>query len=109
MSRLYISICRRPMTRTVPGTHTRDLSLRSTSVHMVNSDSSFKLFSSSRMASASLSGSPVRRAGNRTGLHAAVFHAHEHFGGRADQLLVAKLQEELIRARAGFLDALEEF
>mmetsp|Transcript_100904 Transcript_100904/g.291829 ORF Transcript_100904/g.291829 Transcript_100904/m.291829 type:complete len:217 (-) Transcript_100904:764-1414(-) len=41
MSRLYISICRRPMTFTVPCWQIRDLSLRSTSVHMVISDSSF--------------------------------------------------------------------
>ncbi len=41
---------------------TRDLSLRSTSVHMVSSDSSLVELSSSRMLSASRSGSPVRRA-----------------------------------------------
>mmetsp|Transcript_47538 Transcript_47538/g.133828 ORF Transcript_47538/g.133828 Transcript_47538/m.133828 type:complete len:218 (+) Transcript_47538:1160-1813(+) len=41
MSRLYISICRRPMTFTVPCLQIRDLSFRSTSVHMVISDSSF--------------------------------------------------------------------
>ena len=60
ISRLYISICRRPMTRTLPGTQIRDLSLRSTSVHMVSSDSSFAESSSVRMFSASSSGSPPR-------------------------------------------------
>ena len=40
ISREAISICRRPITSTVPGTQTRALSLRSTSVHMVSSDSS---------------------------------------------------------------------
>ena len=52
---------RRPSTFTVPGTETRDLSLRSTSVHMVSSDSSLAEESSSRMLSASCIGSPVRR------------------------------------------------
>ena len=61
ISRLYISICRRPMTLTVPGTQTRDLSLRSTSVHMVSSDSSLEESSSVRMFSASSSG-PAPRA-----------------------------------------------
>ena len=53
MTREYISICLRPMTRTLPGTQIRDLSLRSTSVHIVSSDSSFSEFKSSRMFSAS--------------------------------------------------------
>ncbi len=61
MSRRYISICRRPITRTLPGTQTRDLSLRSTSVHMVSSDSSLAELSSDRMFSASSSGSVPRR------------------------------------------------
>ena len=60
ISRLYISICRRPITRTLPGTQTRDLSLRSTSVHMVSSDSSLAELSSVRMFSASSSGSVPR-------------------------------------------------
>ena len=50
------------MTFTVPGSQTRDLSLRSTSVHMVSSDSSFDDFSSSLILSASRMGSPVRCA-----------------------------------------------
>ncbi len=41
------------MTLTLPATQTRDLSLRSTSVHIVNSLSSFFELSSSRMRSAS--------------------------------------------------------
>mmetsp|Transcript_27916 Transcript_27916/g.59763 ORF Transcript_27916/g.59763 Transcript_27916/m.59763 type:complete len:220 (-) Transcript_27916:676-1335(-) len=41
IKRLYISIWRRPMTWTDPGSQMRDLSLRSTSVHMVSSLSSF--------------------------------------------------------------------
>ena len=61
ISRLYISICRRPITRTLPGTQTRDLSFRSTSVHMVSSDSSLAELSSSRMFSASARGSAPRR------------------------------------------------
>ena len=60
ISRLYISICRRPMTFTDPGTHTRDLSLRSTSVHMVSSDSSLADRSSVTMFAASSSGSAPR-------------------------------------------------
>src|SRR5205823_3814125 len=53
MRREYISIWRRPMTLTLPATQTRDLSLRSTSVHIVNSLSSFFELSSSRICSAS--------------------------------------------------------
>ena len=60
ISRLYISICRRPITRTLPGTQTRDLSLRSTSVHMVSSDSSLAEPSSTAMLAASSSGSAPR-------------------------------------------------
>ena len=60
ISRLYISICRRPITVTVPGTQTRDLSLRSTSVHMVSSDSSLAEPSSIAMLAASSSGSAPR-------------------------------------------------
>ncbi len=51
--RAYISICRRPMTRTLPGTQMRDLSLRSTSVHIVSSDSSLAEFSSATICAAS--------------------------------------------------------
>mmetsp|Transcript_81304 Transcript_81304/g.218655 ORF Transcript_81304/g.218655 Transcript_81304/m.218655 type:complete len:239 (+) Transcript_81304:761-1477(+) len=53
MRREYISICRRPMTCTDPGLQMRDLSLRSTSVHMVSSLSSLRLLRSVRMFSAS--------------------------------------------------------
>ena len=59
--RLYISIWRRPITLTLPGTDTRDLSLRSTSVHMVSSDSSLAELSRVRMFSASPRGSAPRR------------------------------------------------
>src|SRR5262249_28327909 len=45
---------RRPITRTVPGTQIRDLSLRSTSVHIVSSDSSFDEDSNFRICVASL-------------------------------------------------------
>ena len=45
---------------TLPGSQTRDLSLRSTSVHMVSSDSSLFELSSVRICSASLDGSPPR-------------------------------------------------
>ena len=50
------------MTLTVPGTQTRDLSLRSTSVHMVSSDSSLSELISAAMFSASRRASPVRWA-----------------------------------------------
>jgi hypothetical protein len=53
MRREYISIWRRPMTRTEPGSQTRLLSLRSTSEHMVSSDSSFLELSSLMICSAS--------------------------------------------------------
>ena len=60
ISRLYISICRRPITRTLPGTQTRALSLRSTSVHMVSSDSSLAEPISRAMLTASSIGSAPR-------------------------------------------------
>src|SRR5437899_1079818 len=60
MSREYISICRRPITRTLPGRQIRDLSLRSTSVHIVSSDSSFSELSSRWICAASPSGSSPR-------------------------------------------------
>jgi hypothetical protein len=58
--RLYISICLRPITCTLPGTQTRDLSFLSTSVHMVSSDSSLADPSSLAMLAASSSGSAPR-------------------------------------------------
>ena len=48
------------MTWTLPGSQMRDLSLRSTSVHMVSSDSSFDELSSALMRSASSMGSRPR-------------------------------------------------
>jgi hypothetical protein len=60
ISREYISIWRRPITRTVPGSHTRLLSLRSTSEHMVSSDSSFLELSSFRICSESAIASSPR-------------------------------------------------
>ena len=57
----HFSICRRPTTRTEPGTHTRDLSLRSTSVHIVSSDSSFLFVKISLIRSASSSAVAPRR------------------------------------------------
>ncbi|MCY1300759.1 hypothetical protein D9M70_503380 [compost metagenome] len=60
ISREYISIWRRPMTLTEPGTQTRLLSLRSTSEHMVSSDSSFLEFKSFRICSLSAIGSSPR-------------------------------------------------
>ena len=59
--REYISICRRPMTRTEPGSQTRLLSLRSTSEHMVSSLSSFFELSSLRICSLSEIASSPRR------------------------------------------------
>ena len=58
---LYFSICRRPITLTEPGLQIRDLSLRSTSVHIVSSLSSFLLVRISLMRSASSSASAPRR------------------------------------------------
>ena len=60
MRRLYISIWRRPITLTEPGTQTRALSLRSTSVHMVSSDSSLAEPSRVAMFAASSSVSSPR-------------------------------------------------
>ena len=50
----------------------------------------------------------LRRAGDGAGLDARALHAHEHLRRRADQLLVAELQQELVRAGAGRLHALEQ-
>ena len=50
----------------------------------------------------------LRGAGDGAGLDARAFHADEHFGRRADQLLLAELQQELVGARAGGLHAAEE-
>ncbi len=60
MSRAYISIWRRPITRTLPGTQMRDLSLRSTSVHIVSSDSSLAELSSAWIWAASAMASRPR-------------------------------------------------
>mmetsp|Transcript_13140 Transcript_13140/g.43880 ORF Transcript_13140/g.43880 Transcript_13140/m.43880 type:complete len:296 (-) Transcript_13140:352-1239(-) len=60
MRREYISICRLPSTATEPGTQMRDLSLRSTSVHIVSSDSSLVEPSSSRTCEASSRASAPR-------------------------------------------------
>mmetsp|Transcript_22152 Transcript_22152/g.87883 ORF Transcript_22152/g.87883 Transcript_22152/m.87883 type:complete len:330 (+) Transcript_22152:1056-2045(+) len=60
MSLEYISIWRRPRTDTVPGTQTLDLSLRSTSVHIVSSDSSFAELRRSRTCEASSMASSPR-------------------------------------------------
>ena len=45
----------------------------------------------------------LRGAGDGAGFDAVAFHAHEHFGRRADQLLIAELQEEFVGAGAGVL------
>src|SRR3982750_1945556 len=67
MRREYISIWRRPITRTEPGLQMRDLSLRSTSVHIVSSDSSLVEFRSSRMLAAAAGGSaPAEQLGRRS-------------------------------------------
>ena len=111
MSREYISIWRRPITRTLPGTQTRDLSLRSTSVHMVSSDSSLAELSSARMFSASSSGSAPRRdrAGDRAGLHPVPGDPHVHLRGGADQALpLAQVEEELVRRRVAVPQQLVE-
>jgi hypothetical protein len=91
--------------------HTRDLSLRSTSEHMVSSDSSLAELSSARMLSASRSGSPERRAVPAIGQVStwSSFHAHEHFRRCAHQLLIAHLQNEFVGAGTRFLNPLEKF
>ena len=53
ITREYISIWRCPITRTLSASHTRDLSARSTSMHMVSSDSAFSELSSARIRRAS--------------------------------------------------------
>jgi hypothetical protein len=77
---------------------------------MVSSLSSLGEFSSSRIRSWSRSG--VARAAHgardRARLHAAALDAHEHFRRGAGQLLVAELEQELVRARAALLDAAEQ-
>ena len=62
------------------------------------------------MLSASRSGSPVRRAVPEIGQVSTrcAFDPHEHLRRRADQLLVAELQQELVRTRAGMLHPLEQ-
>ena len=62
------------------------------------------------MLSASRNGSPVRRAVPAMGQVSTrrSFDAHEHLGRRADQLLLAELQEEFVGAGTGVLDALEQ-
>ena len=92
ISRLYISICRRPITVTVPGTQTRDLSLRSTSVHMVSSDSSLAEPSSMAMLAASSSGSAPRAIVPEIGQVStrSPLHPHVHLGRRADQVLARR-------------------
>ncbi len=94
----------------LPGSQTRDLSLRSTSVHMVSSDSS--LVRAEQLADvlgvAQRIARTLRRARDRAGFDARAFHPYEHLGRGAHQLLVAELQEELVRTRAGVLHSLEQ-
>ena len=111
ISRLYISICRRPMTLTVPGTQTRDLSLRSTSVHMVSSDSSLAESSSVRMFSASSSGPAPRAIVPEIGQVSDPVPGdpHVHLGRRADQVLpLAQVEHELVRRRVALPQLLVE-
>ena len=61
MRREYISICRRPITWTEPARQIRLLSLRSTSVHIVSSDSSFLSDKICLIRSASSNASRPRR------------------------------------------------
>jgi hypothetical protein len=89
---------RRASSRTEPGSQTRALSLRSTSVHIVSSTSSFsELISALSRAASSIASLPRRRgARDRAGLDAVALDAHEHLGAGADQLLVAELDQELV-------------
>ena len=111
ISREYISIWRRPMTWTEPGTQMRDLSLRSTSVHMVSSDSSLTLVRRVRMASASSTGLAPRaivpeigQVSTRSPLHPDV-----HLGRGADQVLaLAEVDEELVRGGVAVAQAAVE-
>src|SRR5262249_13382171 len=50
----------------------------------------------------------ARRTGNRTGLDAVPFDPYEHFWRGADKLLIAELDQKLVRARAGLLHAKEQ-
>ena len=100
--REYISIWRRPMTRTEPGSQTRLLSLRSTSEHMVSSDSSFFELSSLRICSrvGDRVVAALDRAGDRAGLDAAAVDPHEHLRRGADQIFaLAEIDEEGIGRR----------
>ena len=102
ISREYISIWRRPITRTDPGSQTRDLSLRSTSVHMVSSDSSFCELSSARICRASAMASPPRAMVPEIGQVStrSPLDAHEHLGRGADQVLaLAEVDEEAVGRR----------
>ena len=62
------------------------------------------------MLSASRKGSPERRSGTgyRTCFHFRSFHPHKHLRRRADQLLIAQLQNEFVGAGARFLNAPEK-
>ena len=89
---------------------TRDLSLRSTSLHMVSSDSSLVEFSSSRMLSASRSGSPVRRAVPAIGqVSTRSPSTRTNISGDAPTSCSSPIcKNKLVRAGAGLLDTLEQ-
>src|SRR4029434_751495 len=116
MRRAYISIWRRPITRTLPGTQIRDLSLRSTSVHIVSSDSSLDEVSRARICAASPMGSRARaivpeigQVSTRAVRNASAVHAHVHLGGGADQILrVAQVHQEAVGRRIALAEPQEQ-
>ncbi len=108
--REYISICRRPITRTLPGRQMRDLSLRSTSVHMVSSASSLaELSRSEDLGGVGERVLPARDgAGDRAGLDAVALHAHVHLGRCAHQVLrLPEVDEEAVGRRVALAQAPE--
>ena len=99
------------MTLTLPGTQTRDLSLRSTSVHIVNSLSSLvgvEQFADAlgildRVAAA------ADRAADRAGLDALAFDADIHFGRGGDQeLALAEIDQRAVGRRVGLAQPMED-
>ena len=114
MSREYISICRRPITWTEPARQIRLLSLRSTSVHIVSSDSSFLSDRICLIRSASSSASRPRRIvpeiGHVSQRHPLALRSTRTniSGARADEVLGgAEVEEEAVRRRVALAEAAE--
>ena len=96
----------------VPGTQTRALSLRSTSVHMLSSNSSFSEFSNCRICSASPIASTPRAMVPEIGQVSTrrPSRAHEHFRrGRHQEFAVAEIHQRAIGRRVDPAQPLEHF